>query len=132
MPFVLDASMTVAWFFDEAANPDAAAVLGRLAAEQALAPAIWWYEVRNALIMKERRTPNLRVAVDAFRSKLNGLPIEIDDNPDEETVMAIARLRGLTFYDAAYLELGVRLNLPLATLDRTMAAAALAQGVALV
>jgi predicted nucleic acid-binding protein len=82
--------------------------------------------------MKERRNPDLRVTVDAFRSKLNGLPIEIDESPDEEAVVAIARLRGLTFYDAAYLELAVRLAIPLATVDRSMTAAALAQGVTLI
>ena len=45
--------------------------------------------------------------------------------------MTLARRHSLTFYDAAYLELAKREGLPLATLDRDLEKAAIAEGVAL-
>ena len=51
--------------------------------------------------------------------------------PDGSELMALARARKLTVYDAAYLDLAIREGLPLATLDRQLERAALAEGVAL-
>lgn len=50
---------------------------------------------------------------------------------DTSRVEAIAREYRLTGYDAAYLELAQRLNLPLATLDKELLLAAPAAGVTL-
>ena len=53
--FVIDASVTLAWCFEDEASGDADAVLDRLDREAALAPAHWPLEVANALRTAERR-----------------------------------------------------------------------------
>lgn len=60
---------------------------------------------------------------------LDGLPIHIDNHPNFDNVFELAVKHGLTFYDATYLELALRLDLPLATLDNARARAAESEGV---
>ena len=67
-----------------------------------------------------------------FLDDLARLPIRIERGPDERLVVALARKHRLTAYDAAYLDLAVRLTAPMATLDRALADAALAEGLELV
>lgn len=97
-----------------------------------LVPRLWWFEVRNALIVNERRKRLDEAASEAFLKELSQLPIVFDDAPDSASVTALARRRRLTVYDAAYLELAVREAIPLATLDGPLAAAAKAEGVPIV
>lgn len=96
-----------------------------LAAERGLVvPAIWWYEIRNALVIGERRG---RIEPESSRAVLAALadlsPV-CDFNHDEATVMELARSLGLSLYDATYLEVARRLGLPLATLDKELHRAA--------
>ena len=63
---------------------------------------------------------------------LGALPIRLDHQADDGVLMALARTHRLTAYDAAYLELARRANLPLATLDIALARAASAEGVSLI
>jgi predicted nucleic acid-binding protein len=82
-------------------------------------------------VISERRkciTPTQTIQI---LTRLDELPLRLDVTPDSAGVMALARAHGLTVYDAAYLELALRLELPLATLDRALAAAAPAAGVEL-
>jgi predicted nucleic acid-binding protein len=67
----------------------------------------------------------------AFLRDLGLLPIRLESAGDEAILMTLARKRKLTVYDAAYLELAKREGLPLATLDRDLEKAAIAEGVAL-
>ena len=55
MPFVLDASVAACWAFDDEDHPVAAVALERIRADEAIAPSLWWFEVRNTLIVNERR-----------------------------------------------------------------------------
>ncbi len=55
MAFILDASVTACWAFDDEDHPDAAEAFDRMADEEAVAPSLWWFEVRNILIVNERR-----------------------------------------------------------------------------
>ena len=55
---------------------------------------------------------------------LDGLPIRLDVDQNGDAVLALAREHRLTVYDAAYLELALRADAPLATLDRELARAA--------
>ncbi len=55
MPFVLDASVAACWAFDDEDHPLAGRALDRLRDDSALAPTLWWFEVRNILIVNERR-----------------------------------------------------------------------------
>ena len=89
-------------------------------------------EVRNGLIIGERRGRATEVYSVSFLRQLTRLPVTIDTAPDEETVMLLARQHRLTVYDAAYLELALREAVPLATLDKALADAARAEGVPLI
>jgi predicted nucleic acid-binding protein len=97
-------------------------------------PGLWVLEVTNALAVGERRGRlSAGEAAGALRL-LARMPIQIDDRaglPLAADLLALARSHGLSAYDAAYLELALRLSCPLATLDRQLQAAAAAAGVAL-
>jgi len=125
---VLDASITIAWALEET---DARAALARQTVEngQAVVPRLWWFEVRNGLIVNERRGRINQVLSDRFLRDLPHLAISSDDSPDYEKLMALARRHRLTVYDAAYLELALRESVALATLDGLLANAAQAEGV---
>jgi predicted nucleic acid-binding protein len=128
MAFVLDASVTLTWAFPDEQNPIAqrAWQLLELTAESALVPSLWWYEVRNILVVNERRgriTPS-RTAV--FLGEIAALPIVTDFAQDSLAVLEIARSYRLTIYDAAYLALALREYVPLATLDTDLRKAATA------
>ena len=131
MAIVIDASVVAAWAFDEP-SAVAAATRTRLASESAAAPALWWYELRNVLLTGERRGRLTERRVHEFLRELAAIDLTLDHSPDEAAVMALARRHRLTVYDAAYLELALREGAPLATLDRALAGAARAEGVALV
>ena len=81
--------------------------------------------------MNERRGRLAAADTTAFLEDLERLPIRTDRDPGERLVLALARRHGLTFHDAAYLEIGVRLDVPLATIDRALQAAAQAESVGL-
>lgn len=132
MPFVLDASVTAGWCFPDEDKQSGDAALSRLAEDSAIAPTLWWFEVRNILVVNERRGRIDAVGTAEFLAELDRLPILLDRDAVGETVVALARKHGLTAYDAAYLELARRLGAPLATLDHALAAAARTDGVHLI
>ena len=103
-----------------------------LPADHAVVPALWWFEVRNILIVNERRGRIEPVDSDVFLDDLARLPIRIESHTSERLVVALARKHRLTAYDAAYLALAVRLTAPIATLDRALADATHAEGLELV
>jgi predicted nucleic acid-binding protein len=131
MPFVLDASIVHDWAFDER-HRTADAVRERLRTEAAAAPSLWWFEVRNGLIVAERRGRVTEQQTARFLREILRLAITLDSSPDEAGVLALARRHRLTVYDAAYLELALREDLPLATLDAALARAAQAEAVKLI
>lgn len=124
MPFVVDASVTACWLMPDEDHPLATSTHGRLTSDHAMVPRIWWFEIRNLLVVNERRG-----RLDASKSNralgiLRRLPIEFDQKTDEEALLGIARRHRLSVYDAAYLELAQRERIPLATLDGALASAA--------
>jgi predicted nucleic acid-binding protein len=133
---VLDASVAVAWCFEDESTGLADGVLDLLSAgTEVLAPAIWPFEVANALLMAERRKRIKVAQASAFLQRLAGLPISIDPiQPGTafNQILSVARQNDLSEYDAAYVELAVREGLPLATLDEKLRRAATAVGVTLV
>src|SRR5512134_778431 len=129
MTFVLDASTTAAWCFPDEINPAGDQAFDLLDQEDAVVPALWWVEIRNILIVGERRGRIDATESARFLSGLDQLPIHIDREPVGDVVTALARKHALSVYDAVYLELASRLASPIATLDRTLAAAAHASGV---
>src|SRR5439155_4820738 len=100
----------------------------QLRSETAAAPILWWFEVRNGLVIAERRRRLNEQQTARALNKLSRLAIRLDQPPDEAEVMTLARRHRLTVYDAAYLELAIREALPLATLDTALADAARAEG----
>jgi predicted nucleic acid-binding protein len=132
MPFVLDASIAGCWAFQDESHPYADLALDRLLADTALVPVIWWFEVRNILVKNERRKRIAPIDTLAFLRTISSFTINIEPIPGEAELLRLARVRGLTFYDAAYLELAQRNQIPLATLDTNLASAAKAEGVPII
>jgi predicted nucleic acid-binding protein len=133
MAFVLDASVTLSWAFPDEQNPIAlrAGQLLESSGETALVPSLWWYEVRNILIVNERRGRITPLRTASFLKALDELSIVTEFSQDESIVLELARQSRLTVYDAAYLALALHQRLPLATLDKDLRDAALAAGVPL-
>ena len=107
------------------------AVLARLGLDRAFVPQIWHYEVRNALLIAERRG---RLPPGGAAERLGGLAdldldIVTDGDADLTAAFALAVAHGLTFYDALYLDLAARRGAELATLDAGLARAAAAEGI---
>jgi len=129
--FVLDASVAVAWLLDDEDEMRAAAALVRIETEVALVPQFWHLEVRNALLGAERRG---RIRVDEVNERMRSLaelPVRTDTEPQIGAAFALARTHRLSMYDAVYLELAQRSDARLATLDKALARAAGAAGIAL-
>ena len=134
MPFVLDASVTIAWCLTNESTPYTRSVLSRLVDTYAEVPALWNFEVANVLAICERRQRITSVVSENFLRTLDGLDIRVEQSSpvvDANVLLPLARRYGLTAYDAAYLELSKRKNLPLATLDKDLIAAAPHEGVTL-
>jgi predicted nucleic acid-binding protein len=131
MSFVLDASVSACWAFADEDHPVADMAFSSLQTGEAAVPALWWFEVRNILIVNERRGRINERETDLFLRALAQFRIRIDREPEQASVLRMARAQGLTVYDAAYLELAYREKLPLATLDRRLGEAARLMGVRL-
>ena len=129
--FVIDASVVIAWAFKEK-HASAELAFSRIQTEQAIAPALWWYELRNVLLVGERQGRLTERETARFLRNISRLAITVNSSPNEIQVLTLARRHRLTVYDAAYLELALREALPLATLDEALASAARAEGVSLV
>lgn len=132
MPFVLDASVAACWCFHDEDDPRADAAYDLLYDEYALVPLMWWFEVRNVVLLGERRQRISEDHATGFLDRLDRCTIEFAAWSDHAPILALARRHRLTFYDAVYLELAQREGVALATLDDQLGTAARAEGVALV
>lgn len=129
---VIDASITMAWCFEDEVTPAAEDVLDEVVESNAIVPSIWRFEVGNALQMAIRRKRITDVFRDDALARLLAMPISVDPDTDAHawtTALRLSQRFGLTLYDAAYVELAQRHSLPLATLDQEMRAAAIALSV---
>ena len=132
---VLDASLALQWFLeDEADRKYSLAVLASLSEKRALVPLLWFYEVGNGLLMAYRRKRISLDQIDGFLTRLKALPIDAAQETPFEILelLALARSHDLTNYDAAYLGLARKFNLPLATNDSDLRKAAASAGLLLV
>ena len=135
MSFVLDCSVTMARCFEDERTAATDALLERVIADGAHAPALWPVEVSNVLLsaVKRKRIPADAVSVVAQR--IAALPITVDTASADivwNNTLQLAQRYALTSYDACYLELAQRKALPLATLDAGLRKAAVAAGVAVI
>lgn len=134
MSFVVDSSIALTWCFEDEATQAADALLVRLTKDGACAPSLWPLEVLNVLVMAQRRGRLTSESRQDRLALLQALPIRIDmETADQAWTITnlLAERHRLTLYDAAYLELAQRLNLPLATLDNDLRTAANTLGVPL-
>jgi predicted nucleic acid-binding protein len=129
---ILDASVALAWFFKDEADPYADALARRLPTVEVIVPTIWHIEIANALLMGERRKRCTSEQTDKWTSYLTTLLIEVDEETSGRAwkeILDLARAQHLTVYDAAYLELALRRNLPIASLDKRLKNAASKLGI---
>jgi predicted nucleic acid-binding protein len=131
MAFVVDASVCAVWALEDEASPLAEHAMDLLQLEGAIVPAVWWFEIRNVLLISERRKRLQVEDLHAFLEDLKELPIRTDQEADERAIFRFARKYQLSFYDAAYMEVASRFNIPLATLDKGLRSAAESAGVPL-
>lgn len=90
------------------------------------APALWYYELMNLLLVAERRKRLTGKATSEARRFLDRLPLTVEelDPVSRENAYVLARDHGLSFYDATYLELAYRINAPLITANKALKQAA--------
>ena len=125
MAFVVDASVTTAWFLPSQSNAYTDRLLARLADEPVRVPCLWPFEFANVLAVLERRKKLTRAQVAGIIERIAPLPLAVDSAiPVPSRLLALAREFGLSAYDAGYLELALRLGIPLASRDGTLRAAA--------
>jgi predicted nucleic acid-binding protein len=134
--FVLDASVAVAWCFEDETTPLTERILDLLSTgAEALTPALWPLEVANALLVAERRKRISVAQVTSLLRRIAALPVSVEATESDrafDQILSLARERHLTEYDAAYVELALRRNLPLASLDGKLLEAARDLGIVLV
>lgn len=128
--FVVDASVSLSWCFEDEASDASDALLHRLGAGGGIVPVIWEYEVTNVLAIAERRGRITEAEAARRSALLRALPIHVVRDLDPGALLDTARRHALSAYDAAYLLVAEREGLPLATRDAALAAAATAAGVA--
>ncbi len=121
---VIDASISAAWLLPDENSVIAAMAFDLVFMNRAYVPGIWSFEICNIIVINERRGRLTRAQCDHAFHMLGGLTIIRDTETPEAETLRLARKYSLTFYDAAYLELALRRKIPLATLDKRLAAAA--------
>lgn len=135
MQFVLDCSVAISWCLVDENNPTANAILAMMPDAEAFVPGIWSLEIANVLLVAERRNRMTTDQSSEAITLLQSLLIQVDTATDANALgatLTLGRQEGLAAYDAAYLELALRLGLPLATIDQRLALAATRCGVDLV
>ena len=135
MNFVLDNSVTMRWFFGDGKPQElayAGKVLDAMISASAIVPATWGLEVANVIAKAEAKGLVTEARSEAFLEMLEGVDIEVDAATFAHVfshTLQLARRYKLSAYDASYLELSLRLGLPLATLDEDLQKAAKKAGV---
>lgn len=126
--FVIDASLTLSWCIaDEAGDSTEEILDGLTSGDTAIAPALWIWEINNALFQVEARHRIDSAMRQKQSSRLQTLSIEIEDSSHQyvwNAVIPLAQKYKLTVYDATYLEMALRRDLPLGTLDKDLRKAA--------
>jgi predicted nucleic acid-binding protein len=134
MPFVLDSSVALSWVLPDESNPTLDQLCDRLTHDVALVPPVWPLEIGNMLLVAIKRDRLTSRDVGHLVTELRALPLEIDAASTEqalEETLTLARKYELTTYDASYLELAKRRDMPLATLDTKLRKACLSAKITL-
>jgi predicted nucleic acid-binding protein len=124
---VVDNSVVMSWCFEDQANPYADSILSNLTGTVVYAPSVWPFEVVNVLAIAERKKCISEADSVRFISLLSQLPIIVQyESPEKgmKDLLGLARAHNLSSYDASYLDLAMRMGLPMATLDERLKRAA--------
>ena len=125
MALVIDASVAAAWCFqDEMGSVEADMLMSRVAEQGGIVPNLFWHEMRNLLIVAERKGRIESKTAEAHLQRVRSLPLVTDDRQDDAETLALCRRYGLSGYDAAYLETAKRRGTSLGTLDKKLEKAA--------
>ena len=131
--FILDASVTLPWCFEDEPSAYAEGVLDLLGQEfEAVVPAVWPLEITNALLSALRKKRITQTKAVSFLERLRGLPIAVEEASLARVfdhIFLQSQASQVTSYDGSYLELAMRKHVPLATLDEPLLKAAQALGV---
>jgi predicted nucleic acid-binding protein len=125
--FVIDNSIVMSWCFEDEGNSYAEAVLESIEAGRAFVPAIWPLEVGNVLLVAERKKRLSHASAVRFLDLLGGLPISVEQETPERMrneILSLAREYDFSTYEPSYLDLAIRLDLPISTQDISLANAA--------
>jgi predicted nucleic acid-binding protein len=131
---VIDASAAAPWVIVEETTPVHEQLYADVMESSGVfhAPALWIWETSNLLLVAMRRGRLTPDGLDTGLVLFADCPIEFDPAPDRHRraqVMRLASVHNLSYYDAAYLELSLRLNSQLASSDRSLVTAAKACGI---
>ena len=135
MSFVLDNSVTMRWFFGNGKPQEityASKILDAMKSTNAVVPVTWGLEVANVIAKAEAKAWVTEARSGAFLEMLEGVDIDVDAATSAHALsdtLQLARRYKLSAYDASYLELALRLGLPIATLDEDLQKAAKKAGV---
>lgn len=129
MRYVIDALVAASWLLPDENTPAAQAYLAMLGDAPGLAPPLWLYEVPNICVMAFRRRRLSQVQLAEALTRFGRLPVTVEPEIPLLAIRYLAERHNLTIYDAAYLELALRLDGQLATFDKALATAARANGV---
>ena len=129
---VPDNSIVLSWCLADENDPRADRAMQLVSDHGAVVPGIWWYELRNALVVNERRKRLDAADSRSTLADLREMRITIDHEHDETLLLDLSRQHKLSVYDAAYLEVALRRVLPLASLDRRLCEAASACDIPLI
>lgn len=132
--FVVDNSVVMAWCFEDEASEYADAILECLQDGEAHVPGIWPLEIGNVLLVAERKRRLGKADVVRFLELVGSLPLSVEQESPKRMltdIIALARDLRLSTYDASYLDLAMRLGLPIATQDKLLMKAARKCGVPL-
>lgn len=130
--FVLAADIPAAWLLTHLGSSYSSRVMPRVGSDGAIVPGCWPLQIADIVRTAERQGQKSRQAGDSFLARLSYFLIRIDDETAARVwadVLSLARTHSVSVFDAAHLELALRLRLPLATTDDTLTRAAAAIGV---
>lgn len=122
--FVIDCSTTMSLFLPDEKNPDYANIIhNQLKNKDCIVPSIWCYEIANVLLSCKKRNRLDDKQINKIANLIYKLPIDIENNNlhfIHDNVFNIASLNELSIYDASYIELAIRFNCSIATLDKKL------------
>lgn len=123
MNLVLDASVALSWCFADETTPETDNILINIDEYDFYVPGLWSLEVGNILLLARKKQRISAAIMTESLSLLESLKIHTDTSTASRAfhqTLSLAQTHQLTTYDAAYLELAMRLGLPLATKDKAL------------